>query len=132
MFSLYHSFLVSFFLILRMVITLYIYSVHERMKVWMKKTTIYQFEDITNILYPCHNYKCWSIGLGDNESLTSIKRIGDVRLQIFNGLSFFLLLLSCIIFITRAKYYYYYYKWFDTPLQMHYKCCNTRLQEMDR
>ena len=28
-----------------MVITLYIYSVHERMKVWMKKTTIYQFED---------------------------------------------------------------------------------------
>ena len=28
-----------------MVITLYIYSVHERMKVWMEKTTIYQFED---------------------------------------------------------------------------------------
>ena len=29
-----------------MVITLYIYSVHERMKVWMKKTTIYQFEEM--------------------------------------------------------------------------------------
>ena len=28
-----------------MVITLYIYYVHERMKEWMKKTTIYQFED---------------------------------------------------------------------------------------
>ena len=35
--SLFHSFLVSFFPILRMVITLYIYSVHERMKEWMKK-----------------------------------------------------------------------------------------------
>ena len=28
-----------------MTITLYIYSIHERMKVWMKKTTIYQFEE---------------------------------------------------------------------------------------
>ena len=37
MFSLYHSFLVSFFPILRIVITLYIYSVHERMKELMKK-----------------------------------------------------------------------------------------------
>ena len=34
-----------------MVITLYIYSVHERMKVWMKKTTIYQFEDIVVFLF---------------------------------------------------------------------------------
>ena len=36
-FSLYHSFPVLFFPILRMVITLYIYSVHERMKELMKK-----------------------------------------------------------------------------------------------
>ena len=43
--SLYHFFLVSFFPILRMVITLYIYSVYERMKERIKKTTIYQFED---------------------------------------------------------------------------------------
>ena len=48
--SLYHSFLVSFFPILRMTITLYIYSVQERMKGWMKKTTIYQFEDVPSIL----------------------------------------------------------------------------------
>ena len=38
--SLYHYFLVSFFPILRMVITLYIYSVHERMKAWMKKLPV--------------------------------------------------------------------------------------------
>ena len=45
-----------------MVITLYIYSVHERMKVWMKKTTIYQFEEtydidiikFENIFMSCH------------------------------------------------------------------------------
>ena len=45
MLSLYHYFLVSFLPILRMMITLYIYSVHERMKFFNEKTIIYQFED---------------------------------------------------------------------------------------
>ena len=54
--SLYYYFLVSFFLILRMMITLYIYSVHERMKEWKnewknermnEKTIIYKFEEMS-------------------------------------------------------------------------------------
>ena len=46
--SLYHSFLVSFFPILRMTITLYIYSVHEGIrKIMNEKTIIYQFEEFS-------------------------------------------------------------------------------------